>query len=150
MTQHFAMPMIRSLHTLQMIISYASMELAMARGEEGEMLHATVKRRLRDEEGHPVGQANANPLLDSRMYAVEYADGHYKELTANVIAENYFAQVDNEGCRQMMLSEIINHRVLPNAIPRSQGTYENAYGVKRQKVTSQGWQISVGWVHRLH
>ena len=127
--------------------NFVSMELAMARDEEGEMLRATVKRRLTDEEEHPVGKANANLLLDSRMYAVEYADGHYKELTANVIAENLLAQVDNEGRRQMMLSEIINHRVLPNAIPRSQGTYENAYGVKRQKVTSRGWQILVGWVH---
>jgi hypothetical protein len=46
----------------------------------------------------------------------------------------------------MMLSEIINHRVLPDAIPQSQGTYENAYGVKRKKATTSGWQIlAVEW-----
>ena len=125
--------------------SYLGMELAMPRGGEGEMLHATVKRRLMDEEGLPVGRAHHNPLLDSRKYEVEYADGLVEELTANIIAENLIAQVDDEGRRQMMLSEIIDHRVLPEAIPRSQGTYENAYGVKRKKATTRGWQILVEW-----
>jgi hypothetical protein len=45
----------------------------------------------------------------------------------------------------MMLSEIIDHRVLPDAIPQSQETYENAYGVKRKKATTRGWQILVEW-----
>jgi hypothetical protein len=35
--------------------TYLGMELAMPRGEEGEMVHATVKRRMMDEEGLPVG-----------------------------------------------------------------------------------------------
>ena len=44
-----------------------------------------------------------------------------------------------------MLSEIIDHRVLSDAIPQSQGTYENAYGVKRKKATTRGWQVLVEW-----
>jgi hypothetical protein len=99
-----------------------------------------------DEEGLPAGQASLNPpLMDSRKYEVEYADGHVEELTANIIAENLIAQVDDEGRRQMMLSEIIDHRVLPDAIPQSQGTYENAYGVQRKKATTRGWQILEEW-----
>jgi len=125
--------------------TYLGMELAMPRGDVGEMVHATVKRRLMDEEGLPAGRASSNPLLDSRKYEVEYADGHVEELTANIIAENLIAQVDDEGRRQMMLSEVIDHRVLSDAIPRSQGTYENAYGVKRNKATTRGWQILVEW-----
>jgi hypothetical protein len=54
--------------------TYLGMELAMPRGDMGEMVHATVKRRLMDEEGLPAGQARSNPLLDSRKYEVEYAD----------------------------------------------------------------------------
>jgi hypothetical protein len=125
--------------------NYVGMELAMARGGEGEVLHAVVKQRLTDIEGNPVGKANPNPLLDSRKYLVEYADGSNEELTANLIAENIIAQVDDEGRRQMMLSEIIDHRVLHDAIPQSQGTYVNAYGVKRRKATTRGWQILVEW-----
>jgi hypothetical protein len=56
-----------------------------------------VNKRVRDEEGDLVGNSNDNPLLDSRKYEVEYADGHVEELTANIIAENLIAQVNEEG-----------------------------------------------------
>ena len=79
-----------------------------------------------------MGSAHSDPLLDSRKYEVEYADGYVDALTANIIAENLIAQVDKEGCRQMMLSkEIVDHRVMTDAIPQSQGTYVNSYGVMR-------------------
>lgn len=45
---------------------YIGMELALLRGEEGALVHATVRKRLYDEEGTPIGIANNNPLLDSR------------------------------------------------------------------------------------
>jgi hypothetical protein len=76
-------------------------------------------------------------LLDSRLYEVEYIDGHVEELTANVIAENLIAQVDEEGRSQMMLESILDHRVLQDAIPQSEGTYVNSYGVKRRKATTR-------------
>ena len=109
------------------------------------MVHATVRKRVRDEDGQPVGVAHNNPMLDSRKYEVEYIDGHVEELTANLIAENLMAQVDEEGRRQMMLSSIMDHRTLQDAIPKSQGTYTNAYGVKRRKTTTRGWEILVEW-----
>ncbi len=94
-------------------------------------MYAKVKRRVRDEEGNPVGRADNNPLLDSRKYKVEYVNRHVEELTANAIAENLIAQVDEEGQRQMMMSEIIDYRVLPEAIPQAQGTYVNQYAMNR-------------------
>ena len=124
---------------------YVGMEMAMARGSEGEVVHATVRKRVRDEDGQPVGVAHNNPMLDSRKYEVEYIDGYVEELTANLIAENLMAQVDGEGRRQMMLSSIMDHRVLQDAIPKSQGTYTNAYGVKRRKTTTRGWELLVEW-----
>jgi hypothetical protein len=124
---------------------YVGMEMAMSRGAEGELMHATVRKRVRDEDGTPVGRAHTNPLMDSRKYEVEYLDGHVEELTANLIAENLISQVDEEGRRQMMMMAIIDHRVLPDAIPKSQGTYENSYGVKRRKATTRGWELLVEW-----
>jgi hypothetical protein len=106
---------------------YVGMEMAMTRGAEGELLHATVRKRVRDEDGTPIGVSHSNPLLDSRKYEVEYIDGHVEELTANLIAENLIAQVDEEGRRQMMLTAIIDHRKLKDAIPQSRGTYDNAW-----------------------
>jgi hypothetical protein len=123
---------------------YVGMEMVMTRGSEGEMVHATVRKRVRDEDGKPVGVAHNNPMLDSRKYEVEYIDGQVEELTANLIAEN-LAQVDEEGRRQMMLSSIMDHRKLGDAIPKSQGTYVNSYGVKRRKATTRGWELLVEW-----
>ncbi len=44
-----------------------------------------------------------------------------------------------------MLGGIMDHRVLPDAISKSKGTYVNAYGVKRQKTTTQGWELMIEW-----
>ncbi len=39
----------------------------------------------------------------------------------------------------------MDHRVLPDAIPKSKGTYVNAYGVKRRMTTTRGWEILIEW-----
>lgn len=124
---------------------YVGMEMAMSRGTDGELLHATVRKRVRDQDGMPVGVSHPNPLLDSRKYEVEYVDGYVEELTANLIAKNLIAQVDEEGRRQMMMSAIVDHCTSPDAIPQSQGTYVNPYGVKRRNTTTRGWELLVEW-----
>jgi hypothetical protein len=43
------------------------------------------------------GKASANPILYTRTYNVEFADGRSEEYAANVIAENMYAQCDEEG-----------------------------------------------------
>ena len=50
--------------------TYLNMELALPRDDEGPEF-ARVTKRLRDNEGIPIGTANDNPLLDSRIYEVE-------------------------------------------------------------------------------
>jgi Reverse transcriptase (RNA-dependent DNA polymerase) len=119
--------------------------MSMVRGGEGELKHATVRKRVQDVDGNPVGTAHPNPLLDSRMYEIEYNDGHVEELTANVIAENLISQVDEEGRRQMMMDYIMDHRMTHEAISRSEGTYTNAYRVERRKATTRGWEFLVEW-----
>lgn len=43
-----------------------------------------------------------------------------------------------------MMSEIIDPRILPDAIPQSKGTYMNSYGVKQEEEnTTRGWQLFV-------
>ena len=50
-------------------------------------------------------------------------------MTANIIAENLLAQVDKEGHRHLMIDKIEDHRILPNAIPKSEGTYVTRTGI---------------------
>ena len=74
--------------------------LALPRDGEGPE-YARVTKGLRDKDGMPVGTANDNPILDTRVYEVEYADGHKAALAANAIAENMFAQIDDESNRHV-------------------------------------------------
>ena len=50
------------------------MELALDRHDDGPEF-ARVNKRLKDKDGRPIGIAADNPILDTRMYEVEYADG---------------------------------------------------------------------------
>ena len=68
-------------------------------------------KRLRDADGIPIGTANENPILDILIYKVEYQDGTKASLVANYIAENLFAQVDQEGNRHVLLDELIDYSV---------------------------------------
>mgnify|MGYP003334491099 CR=1 FL=1 len=75
------------------------------------MLFRSVIKRRKDKEGNPVGIANNNPILDTREYVVEFMDGHEETMAANLIAEHLFSQVDDDGNCQVLLDEIIDHRV---------------------------------------
>ena len=77
------------------------MELAFDRGEDGPFF-AKVTKRLRYAQGLTIGTANDNPILYTRMYEVEYLDGFTTSMAANSIAENMFAQVDEEGNRHVL------------------------------------------------
>ena len=85
------------------------MELALDRHTEGPEF-ARVTKLLKDKEGRPIGIASDNPILDTRMYEVEYADGYKAEMTANNIASKLFAQVDQDGNRFVLFDEIIDHK----------------------------------------
>ena len=54
---------------------YLQMELALPQGDSLEPRLARVTKRLMDSNGIPIGTAHQNPLLDTRMYEVEFADG---------------------------------------------------------------------------
>ena len=89
--------------------AYRNMEVALPRDSEGPEF-ARVTKRLWDANGLPIGTANDNPILDTRMYEVEYADGHKVSMAENTIAINMFAQVDEDGNRHVLFDEITDHR----------------------------------------
>ena len=78
--------------------NYANMELALYRQNYGTEF-ARVNKILKDKDVIPIGIAADNPILDKRMYEVEYADGYKTAMTANAIASNLFSQVDQDGQR---------------------------------------------------
>jgi hypothetical protein len=62
-----------------------------------EIHYGKVVRRKRDLDGTVRGITNANSMLDTRIYEIEFPDGHSDEYTTNVIAENMYTQCDIEG-----------------------------------------------------
>jgi hypothetical protein len=68
--------------------TYLNMGLSLDRRPGVEPESARVTKRLRDKDGNPVGTANDNPILDTRLYEVKYLDGHKAALSANAITES--------------------------------------------------------------
>ena len=81
--------------TPDMYDTYLNMELALPQGDSLEPRMARVTKRQKDANGIPIGTADDNPLLHTWMYKVEYLDGEHASLSANHIAENLFAHVDD-------------------------------------------------------
>ena len=112
---------------------YVNMELDLPRKDDDGLMHKIAKRRTLNDEGKAVVNMNNNPLLDTRVYQVEFADGTIKILTANIIDDNLFAQFYEEGHRQMILYEIIDHRQDVNAIGNEDTFTKTPNGMKQRK-----------------
>jgi hypothetical protein len=97
-----------------------------------------VVNRMRNKDGLSIGTANDNPIMDSRLYEVEFGDGHRTSLAANAIAENLFAQVDPEGNRHVLFSEIIDHRTNGKDIQKDDAFVVTKMGTRRRKETTIG------------
>ena len=74
------------------------------------MARGKVVFRKRYVYGNLIGRDNANPILDSRRYKVEFDDGEVTELTANVIAERMYDQCDKNGNDMLLLYSFIEYR----------------------------------------
>ena len=124
---------------------YLNMELAIPHRDEATPQYAKVTKRLRDPNGIPIGTADDNPILDTRMYEVEFMDGIKQSLSANYIAENFFAQVDQDGNRQVLLDEIIDYRTTSKEVKQQDAFITTRTGTKRRRETTIGWELLVQW-----
>lgn len=113
--------------------------------DNGDTVAAKVTKRARDNDGNPIGKKHTNPLLDTREYECTLGDGTVFRYTANVIAENLFAQCDDEGRRHAVLSEITNHRRNKSAIHIANGFITTKRGIRVPKTTTKGWQLLCQW-----
>ena len=122
---------------------YIGAEVLMPSGD-GHM-KAVVKRRTHNDDGKPVGLKNSNPILDTREYHLEYEDGSTQVYAANLVAENIYAQVDDEGNMFSLMESIIDHKSDGSALKGEDGFYLTKTGNRRKKPTTRGWQLLVQW-----
>jgi len=102
-------------------------------------------KRARGIDGEPIGCAHTNPYFDTREYEVQFTDGTVEKYTANVIADNMYAQIDDEGNTFQLLHEIMDHKKDGTAIDIADGMITSANGNVKPKVTTAGWWLLVMW-----
>lgn len=122
---------------------YLTAEVLLPRN--GELYRGTVRRRAKDDEGRPIGRRALNPVLDTRQYEVAFPDGSTDTYAANLIAENLYSQVDDEGRHFQLIDEITDHRKDGSALTKDDGFHTNKAGVKSKKTTTRGWELLVTW-----
>ena len=69
--------------------TYVDIQISLRRDGEGKKF-VKVKKCLRYENGIPIGTHHDNPMLDPRVYEIEYLYRHKASLYANTIAKNLF------------------------------------------------------------
>ena len=111
----------------------------------GRIQEAIVKSRKRSYDGKTLmGQPSLNPLLDSRIYQVEFPDGGIGEFTTNIIAESLISNVDEDGYDTGLMDGTISHRKNKDAISKSDGYFEHNNTLQKI-VTTRGWDLQIRW-----
>ena len=71
-----------------MVDHYIGEKILLPRGDE--IARDPVVGRKKDANGSIMGRAHTNPILDSRIYQVDFSGGKVTELTINAIAESMY------------------------------------------------------------
>ena len=115
--------------------------------DNGVEVLCRVKGRKRDSAGTLIGEHNPNPILDTRVFNIEYPDGRVEAFSTNIIAESLYSNVDEEGFDVGILDEIVDHQKSEAAIPVARGYTKNG---NKPVITTKGWKIKVKWKDGSH
>ena len=121
------------------------MELGLPRGQDNALHFVKVQKQVLDDDGNPLGTPSKNSILNARKYEVKYLDGTTEVLAANAIAENMLAQVDEQGHRQLLLDEIVDHRFDQEAFAEEADVITGNNGAPKRVKTTKGCQLFVQW-----
>ena len=122
---------------------YIGVEILLPEGDQHTS--ATVLKRARGNDGLPIGRRHVNPILDTRLYEVEYSTGRIEQIQANLIAQNMFAQTDSEGHRFLLMKEIVDHHKGHDAMKQGDNIILSRNGNKTYRRTTKGWKFLVEW-----
>ena len=109
------------------------MELTLDRGGDRPEF-SRVKKISKDTNRRSIDVTNDNPILDSRMYEVEYCNGYVAAMEANVIADNLFTKVYQEGNIFVLIKSIIDTRTEGTQILQKNAFIVTKSGTKRRKI----------------
>ena len=102
---------------------YVGAEVELPKGDVP--MNAKVHGRTRQADGTLLGKAHANPILDTRTYEVEFADGHW-----------------SKGNQYLLLAGIINHSKDSSAVEKSDMYIKRGSNLQLRR-TTKGWSLCV-------
>ena len=59
-----------------------------------EYQFSRIKSCKKNEQGNLIGHSDLNPILDTRLYEVEFHNGKVCEYAVNIMAENLYSHID--------------------------------------------------------
>ena len=121
---------------------YLNAEVLLPR--DGDMVSGKVTGRKRDSDGNLTGTKHQNPILDTRIYEVEFPDGEVTEYAANVIAENMWTQCDEEGNQFLLLDAIVDWSKDSSAVEDAD-KYVTVRDRRSLRQTTKGWKLCAQW-----
>ena len=77
------------------------------------------------------------------MYEVEYQDSHTAALAASLIAENLFAQVDEEGNRSVLFDKIVDVRTDGTQVLQQYAFVNTSSVTQRLVITTRDWEVNL-------
>ena len=124
---------------------FLGLHVELPSSDGGGKVIGRVVSRKRDSDGRPIGKTHDNPIINTAIYNIKTPDGNIAEYSANTIAENLWAQVDNQGFNFDYIHDIIGHRKDDTAVSKKDGFITTASGTRRRVITTKGWQLQVQW-----
>ena len=96
--------------------NYVNASLMLPHGNS--IARGIVIGQKRDACGNPIGNANANPIMDSHVYRVEFDHGNICEFTVNIIAESMYASCVADGKEYIMFDSFVDYKSNLKAITK--------------------------------
>jgi hypothetical protein len=121
---------------------YIGAEVLLPIGDE--LKTGKVKSRKREADGTLKGTSHLNTMFDTRAYIVEFPDGAEAEYTANLIAENMYAQCNPDGEQFLLLGAITDHKKDGHAVDKADA-FISINGRRKRKKTTKGWKLCSEW-----
>ena len=79
-------------------------------------------------DGYPIEWAHSSPVLDTRLYLMEFEDGDITELTANTIAESMYSQCNRDCNMYLLLDTFVDFRKMIKAVSFDKQAWTNTTG----------------------
>ena len=76
---------------------------------------------------------------------MEFQDGYKASLAANAIAENLFAQIDDEGNCHVLFQENIDYQTNGKQVVQQVAFVTTRTGTRRRRETTIDWEMLVQW-----